>query len=514
MPVGAHQAGGTRRAVPKRTVFLTGASGSMGSAALAELVRRRDKFDLVILVQHSLRARRALRRYMAMPGLRIIWGDLRDYAAVLEGVDGADYVLHAAALISPAADRDPVATDQINVGSIINILRAIRAQPDPDAVHLVSIGSVAMTGSRLPPIHWGRVGDPIAPAVGDHYAVSKIEAERLVVESGLAHWVSLRQTFICIPRLLSLLHPILFHQPLDTVFEFVTARDSGRLLANACEEGVGDDFWRHVYNIGGGEDFRVGYLEYLDRVFSRLGLPPSRKLFRRSWFALKNFHCQWFLDSDVLEKHLEFRRDGFEEYLDQVASQASWYLKAGVARLVPGWLLRELLMKRIARRPEGPLHWIQGNDHERIAAFFGTRTNWESIPGWAEEIGEPGPPRSLSHGFDDQLPDAELGVVQAQSAAAFRGGEYLGSSLEPGELHTPAFWRCAFGHEFSATPYLVLRAGHWCPECQAPPWDFDRIAAVNPFFAQVWPTAEHRGPDTENGGAEPPLGADTAVAGE
>lgn len=316
----AHSDTGVRSTAPKKTVFLTGATGSMGSAALRELVGRRDRFHIVILAQRSFRARHALRGYAGTPGLRIIWGDLRDYAAVLECVNGADYVLNVAVLISPAADRDPVATDQINVGSINNILKAIRAQPDPDAVHLVSIGSVAMTGSRLPPIHGGRVGDPIAPAVGDHYAVSKIEAERLVVESGLARWVSLRQTFICIPRLLSLLRPILFHQPVNTVFEFVTVRHSGRLLANACEEGIDEDFWRHVYNIGGGEDCRVRYMEYLDRVFSRLGLPTSAKLFDRSWFALKNFHCQWFLDSDVLEGHLRFRRDGLNEYLDQIAT--------------------------------------------------------------------------------------------------------------------------------------------------------------------------------------------------
>ncbi|MEO7348763.1 MAG: hypothetical protein ABIW32_02710 [Terrimesophilobacter sp.] len=40
------------------------------------------------------------------------------------------------------------------------------------------------------------------------------------------------------------------------------------------------------------------------------------------------------------------------------------------------------------------------------------------------------------------------------------------------------------GHEFEATAYLVLRAGHWCRECAPPPWDADR-AAGNPFLSQV-----------------------------
>lgn len=471
----------------KKTVFLTGATGSMGGATLRELVDRRDRFDIVLLVQDSKSARRALGRYTDEPGIRVVWGDLRDYAAVLDCVTGADIVLHAAALISPAADRDPVLTDQINVGSVRNILQAIKAQPDPDGVRLVTIGSVAMTGSRLPPIHWGRVGDPINPAIGDHYAVSKIEAERLVVESGLTHWVSLRQTFICIPKLLSLLHPILFHQPVNTVFEFITARDSGLLLANACEDDIPEDFWRHVYNIGGGENCRVGYVEYLDRIFGTLGIGRLSQITERRWFALKNFHCQWYLDSDVLEGYLHFRRDGLDEYVAQVAAAQPWYLRIGLGRIVLHAYLKGVVMKRLARGPEGPLRWIETDDHERVEAFFGSREAWEHIPGWAEPIPEPTPPMPLDHGYDDSLPDSAVGLAHARSAARYRGGECLAEALESGDLYTPVSWRCAFQHEFTASAYLILRAGHWCPDCGAPPWQNDEVAAVNSFFAQVWP---------------------------
>ena len=49
----------------------------------------------------------------------------------------------------------------MNIGSIQNIIRAVAALPDPASVAVVGIGSVAETGDRQAPRHWGRVGDPI-----------------------------------------------------------------------------------------------------------------------------------------------------------------------------------------------------------------------------------------------------------------------------------------------------------------------------------------------------------------
>ena len=44
-------------------------------------------------------------------------------------------------------------------------------------------GTVAATGDRMPPIHWGRIGDPLKPSIYDFYAVTKIAGERAVLES-------------------------------------------------------------------------------------------------------------------------------------------------------------------------------------------------------------------------------------------------------------------------------------------------------------------------------------------
>jgi nucleoside-diphosphate-sugar epimerase len=475
----------------KKTVFITGTTGSMGSAALLELLERRDRFDMVTLVRPSRKNKRRMSRFRGEPGLTIVWGDLRSYQDVLRCVTGADYVLNPAALISPAAERDPDAAWATNVGGTEHLVRAIKAQPDPDAVKLVSIGSVAMTGDRLPPIHVGRVGDPLKPSIYDPYALSKIAAERIVIESGLRYWVSLRQTFIALPDLISLLDPIMYHQPLGTHFEFVTAADSGRLLANACEDDVPEEFWRRIYNVGGGEACRVIFEEYADAVFRGLGLGAPSELFDRKWFVLKNFHCHWFEDSDVLEGYLRFRRDTLESHLREISELSRWYVKVvsapGVGRLIPKRLVKNLIMKPLARSRNGPLRWIEHDVEGRITAFFGSREDWARIPDWGEQKIERGiEPIRLYHGYDEDKPSSELGLDDMRGAAAFRGGECLSREMTRGDLASKLRWRCAFRHEFDASPTLVLLAGHWCPTCAPPPWNYDEIAKVDPFFAQCW----------------------------
>jgi hypothetical protein len=92
----------------------------------------------------------------------------------------------------------------------------------------------------------------------------------------------------------------------------------------------------------------------------------------------------------------------------------------------------------------------------------------------------------LSHGYDESKPKNELDIKDMQQAAKFRGGECLSKTMTKGDLTTKLKWRCAFGHEFEASPTLVLLGGYWCPDCEAPGWNYDEIAKKNQFFAQVW----------------------------
>jgi nucleoside-diphosphate-sugar epimerase len=313
--------------------------------------------------------------YADEPGLEIVWGDLTDPGDVDRAVRGVDIVLHPAAMISPAADRNPSLAQAINVGGTRNLVDSILREPEgAERVRLVGVGSVAQYGDRLPPLEMIRVGDPLLPSVYDYYALTKCAAERLIVESGIKHWASLRQTFIVPPDLLGLLDPILFHQPLDQRIELITARDAGYGLVQCLN--ASDEFWGGIYNMSGGPRCRVVYQDFIADQFTMAGLGDYRKIFEPNWFALKNFHCGYFADSDVLDHHLGHFRDTLDDCYAMIEQALAPWMKIG-ARLAPAPLLRML-----ARRWAEPLHWIERDDTAYIDAFFGSRAAWEAIPGW------------------------------------------------------------------------------------------------------------------------------------
>ncbi len=467
----------------KKQIFLTGASGNMGQAALQELLQRKDRFQVTALALPTRKDRRVLAPYQKR-GLNVIWGDLTCYEDVLQGVNGADYVLHVGGLVSPLADTMPELTMKVNVGGAENIVRAIKAQPEPDRVRLVYIGTVAQTGNRPVPIHWGRVGDPIKISTFDTYALSKTIAERLIIDSGLRNWVSLRQTGIARMAAAEPLDPITFHTTLDGVLEWITPRDSGRLLANVCEETIPEGFWGNIYNIGGGEPNRLTNLELFERMLGVTGVSDYREVLDPNWFATRNFHGQWFSDSDLLETIVPYRNQTFDEYIEEQALSVPWYIRLGGS--LPRLVRRKF--EGVARGPRGTLTWLAQGYESHIKAYFGSLQNWRSIGGWdCVDCKRPSQKAlELDHGYDEIHPREKISYNAIREAARFRGGKLL--SRDPGrsDWFSPLRWRCHAGHEFPASLNLILKGGHWCPICIADTASYHVMAGKSAFFRQVW----------------------------
>ena len=458
----------------RTTVFMTGATGNMGWAGFQELYKRKDHFRIVILARPSQKNRELLSPYLRDRAVKVIWGDMLNYEDVLRGVTGADIVLHLGGMVSPQADYCPEKTLKVNLGSSENIVRAVLAQRNMPEIKTVFISSVAHCGDRLQPLHWGRTGDPVYPSSYDSYSASKYMAEKIFSDSGLAQWVILRQSGILYPGILKNIDPILFHVPMRGVLEWTTIEDSGRLLANICEDNVPEDFWNRFYNIGSGEEYRLTNYEFYTRMFKKLCHTTLEKVSDPKWFALQNFHGMWYTDSDLLDNYLHFRGNiPFATYFESMVSQCPKYYF--MLRFVPDFAIKLFLRYLAGTKDLGTRTWAK-NNKDKIRAFYGSEDDYRNIRTWKqirpcgmlrnfEKAYEAGEVKVLDHGYDTSRSVYSLSAEELEVAAEFRGGHFLGPYDTLGEPGGIYLWECEHGHKFKSSIEFVLLGGGWCDRC-------------------------------------------------
>lgn len=471
---------------PKKLVFVTGATGTMGQETIKQLLARNNRFKTRILARPSGKNKALLKKYMC-PALEIIWGDMADYETIKKCVDGADYVLHIGAMVSPAADAYPEKTLYTNIGSTLNIIKAIKEQPDPDKVHFAYVGTVAMTGSRLEPVHFGRVGDPMQPSIHDYYALSKVFSEAALFDSGLKYWVSIRQTGQHPSAEGAGEEPIIFHQPPNNVLEWSTSIESGICMANLCEDWVDESFWRKAYNLSSGKGYRMTTWELMDVSLKPAGI-GYKDLFDPEDVARFNFHGHYYTDSDLLDEYLHFRCIPAEQYWGGVTAEMSRMMaNPMIAAMMPNGEGMKAHNKEIGKKRMGTIWMEENHETDWVNAFFGS---WEAKHDAKPfEFHHPSEEETfLNHGYDEEKGLEKLDAADLQKAAEYRGGTY--EDGEPEDIYTPVTWKCAFGHEFKLSVNAALHGGHWCPECMKNSWAYPKIARKNPFFAQVW-DAQH-----------------------
>lgn len=492
-----------------KIIALTGATGNMGKETLCQLAQAPFVKKVKVLVLPKAGDKKIAKQWAKKYGekVEILFGSVTSEKDCKNLVEGTDYVINLAAVIPPKSDASPHLAKACNVYGARNMVKAVECQnPMPKFVHC---STVAVYGNRNYKHPWGRVGDPLLPSVYDCYASYKVQGERYVLESKIENWAVLRQTAMLHNKMLTdnMKDGLMFHTCFNTPLEWVTARDSGRLIVNIIErdlKGENGDFWKRVFNIGGGHPNRNTGFDTFDEGFKIIG-GNGEDYLRPMWNSVRNFHGLWFYDSDLLEDMFHFRRDTTADYWKEVLTNHPYYQ---IAKILPKWLIRKLAIQRLLVDDNAPRKWISSGQIGKVKAYFGAVDNifclpesWDEYPllskgrvpdgdidfALLKDINRFDKSLLLSHGYDESKSDDDLDIVDMKMAAKFRGGECVSDTMVKGDLHTPLKWRCHDGHLFEATPYTVLKAGHWCDKCfEVDKWDFDRQSKHNDFYAQVW----------------------------
>jgi UDP-N-acetylglucosamine 4-epimerase len=148
-------------------ILVTGGAGFIGSNLCEYLLR--DNYEVICLDNFSTgNIKNILHLFNEYPhSFKLIVGDIRNLSDCKKAVEGADYVLHEAALGSvPRSIKDPITTNEVNNGGFLNMLVAAR---DAKVKRFIYAASSSTYGdSVILPKEEDVIGRPLSP-----YAVTK-----------------------------------------------------------------------------------------------------------------------------------------------------------------------------------------------------------------------------------------------------------------------------------------------------------------------------------------------------
>jgi len=151
--------------ITNKKILVTGGAGFIGSNLCEALLVMNN--TVICLDNFATGKRENIAHLAAHKNFSLIEGDIRKLADCVKAVKGVDYVLHQAALGSvPRSIKDPITSNDVNIGGFLNMLVASR---DAGVKRFVYAASSSTYGDSeaLPKLE-DVIGKPLSP-----YAITK-----------------------------------------------------------------------------------------------------------------------------------------------------------------------------------------------------------------------------------------------------------------------------------------------------------------------------------------------------
>lgn len=161
--------------IENRSVFITGGAGFIGSTLAAQLCER----NRVVLYDNFARNTIKHTTLSQHRNIRVVEGDVLDFASLRQAMTGAQLVVHAAAIAGiDTVIKDPVRTMEVNMIGTANALRAAKEVGVSD--RFLDFSTSEIFGSMAYRVAEG--DKAVAGSAGEArwvYAVSKLAGEHL-----------------------------------------------------------------------------------------------------------------------------------------------------------------------------------------------------------------------------------------------------------------------------------------------------------------------------------------------
>ena len=335
---------------PKTRVLLTGSSGTVGYEVLRQL--HRDKHvELTVFDVKNKKSARLFKPFASTT--KIVFGDITKPEDVMKITPNQDVVIHLAAIIPPVADENPELAYRVNVNGTRLLVESLE-NVSPNAFLMYS-SSISVYGDRVN-TPYIRVTDLLNPSIGDEYAKTKIECEKIIQNSKL-HWTIFRLSAIMGGHKIT---KLMFHMPLKTSMEICTPLDTARAFAHGIYKTKALE--AKIFNLGGGEACQTSFQHFLERSFGIFGL--GKVNFAENSFASRNFHCGYYADGDLLEDIVGFRQDNLEIFFEKTKAGVSIFTKTAAMTF-------RYFIKKYLQSLSEPLQAVKKKNRPLMERFFG-----------------------------------------------------------------------------------------------------------------------------------------------
>jgi nucleoside-diphosphate-sugar epimerase len=282
-------------------VLITGGAGSVGRILVSRLRDERRAvrvFDLPTMNYAGLDG---------VDGIEVVKGDITDDDTVRRAVDGVEAVIHLAAILPPASERDRARTFAVNVDGTSHIVRALEdLATHATLVFSSSISTYGDTTKEPPPVGVSHTQRAI-----DVYAESKIVGEQILRDSR-ANWVILRIAGIAVPAFQE--PPAIWPFMPDQRVELVHCDDVVTAIHHATSARAARG---KIFNIAGGVTWQISGGEYVERLYDLLGVPFEEATFRTSpgW-------VDWY-DTEESQQFLNYQNTPYGTFLAQIEAEVA-----------------------------------------------------------------------------------------------------------------------------------------------------------------------------------------------
>ncbi len=163
--------------ITNKRIFLTGGAGFIGSTLIGRLVEH----NRIIAYDNLSRNALQYKSYKDHPNLTVIYGDVLDFEKLCRTIQGADIIVHCAAIAGiDTVIKSPVTTMRVNMLGSANLLEAAARLSHCDRIVCFSTSEVfgqhAFRSSETDNTVMGNVGEARWT-----YAVSKLAEEHLAI---------------------------------------------------------------------------------------------------------------------------------------------------------------------------------------------------------------------------------------------------------------------------------------------------------------------------------------------